>query len=283
APPLEVRHFKGLVYEGFRKTQETLPEASLGLIVDGQYGEEVLKQATKEGFFTARCIEEPNSSSLNFLENKEAESILRTWPKNTVVKVLCRLTADPLPIEKLVNLYAATKNTGHQLLIECTNAVDPNDLPSIKEAINLCYEATIFPAWWKLPPIEDDLFWSEIAKTIERCDPYCQGILLLGENRALEHLSTTFRRIRQQQPLVKGFAVGRSIWGAAAQDWLQGKKTDQEVIDDITKNFAKLIETSKYRKDTYDSHTRERTGKNPHSHHGASPYFVPDSTKSRTL
>jgi 5-dehydro-2-deoxygluconokinase len=40
--------------------------------------------------------------------------------------------------------------------------------------------------------------------------------------------------------LVKGFAVGRTIFGAAARSWLSGAITDGEAVEDMARNYQRL-------------------------------------------
>ena len=42
--------------------------------------------------------------------------------------------------------------------------------------------------------------------------------------------------------IVKGFAVGRTIFNAAAEKWLKGEIDDDAAIDDMAQRFAALTE-----------------------------------------
>ena len=39
-----------------------------------------------------------------------------------------------------------------------------------------------------------------------------------------------------------GFAVGRSIFGAAAREWMQNNINDAAVIDDVANRYLRLID-----------------------------------------
>jgi 5-dehydro-2-deoxygluconokinase len=43
-----------------------------------------------------------------------------------------------------------------------------------------------------------------------------------------------------RQPLVKGFAVGRTIFADAARAWLAGRMTDAEAIAMMSERYARL-------------------------------------------
>ena len=110
-PSEKIFQFKSLVYQAVNKADSK--KARIGIIVDD---EEILKDAAKKNLFTARCIEAVDVNPLSFLEDKEASAILRSWPTEHVIKVLCRVPGQP--VKKLCDLYEATKQTGHKLLIE---------------------------------------------------------------------------------------------------------------------------------------------------------------------
>ncbi len=48
-------------------------------------------------------------------------------------------------------------------------------------------------------------------------------------------------------PLVKGFAVGRTIFGQPSGDWLSGKLTDDELIAEVSERYRRLIKLWKSR------------------------------------
>ncbi len=44
------------------------------------------------------------------------------------------------------------------------------------------------------------------------------------------------------EPMVKGFAVGRTIFNAAAEGWLAGRISDEQAVADMARRFASLVE-----------------------------------------
>jgi 5-dehydro-2-deoxygluconokinase len=41
-------------------------------------------------------------------------------------------------------------------------------------------------------------------------------------------------------PLVKGFAVGRTIFGSVARGWFEGSISDEEAVDEMAKRYSRL-------------------------------------------
>ena len=105
--------------------------------------------------------------------------------------------------------------------------------------IQTFYDAGVYPDWWKLEPFKTDAAWANATAAIERNDPRTRGIVVLGLDAPEAELAASFA-LAAKQPLVKGFAVGRTIFGNAARAWLSGKMTDDEAISEMTENYARL-------------------------------------------
>lgn len=228
--PEKTKEFKKLVIEAFNKVKRQNLQLPLGLIADHPLPE--------ADFPIFRCIEKPGVAPLEFLEGRKARQIIDSWPQHIGVKVLCPLLEDHLiTIKQLKNLQTACVETKRDLLIEF---VDPS-LKRIADVIELCYQHGICPEWWKLPPHGDPVTWKYLSSLIEKYDPQCFGILLLGQNHSPEELSLEISRIRCIDPRIRGFAVGRTIWSDAAQKFFSGQWSHQKIIDDIADKFFNLI------------------------------------------
>ena len=73
------------------------------------------------------------------------------------------------------------------------------------------------------------------ARTIR----YCRGIVLLGLEAPEDDLEAAFA-VAASEPMVKGFAVGRTIFNEAARAWLTGAIDDEAAIADMAAKFARL-------------------------------------------
>ena len=63
--------------------------------------------------------------------------------------------------------------------------------------------------------------------------------MLLGLEAPEEELEAAFATCAGA-PIVKGFAVGRTIFAEAAEKWLAGKIDDRAAVDDMAERFARL-------------------------------------------
>ena len=84
-------------------------------------------------------------------------------------------------------------------------------------------------------------FWRRCGDIVRANDPHLQGIIVLGKEAEPDVLASVFENAKSE-PLVKGFAVGRTIFAGAAQDWLNGRIDDDTAVANMTDLFAGLID-----------------------------------------
>jgi 5-dehydro-2-deoxygluconokinase len=218
-----------------------------GVIVDGTYGEELLCRLSGSGWWIGRPVELPGSRPLAFEEGMNVGLALRGWPAEQVVKCLLALHPDdpaPLMQQQLASVLAlqqACHATGHELLLELIPPRVPANGPdTLPRAMAVVYAAGIRPDWWKLVPPPDARAWMAIAEVIRANDAQCRGVLLLGLEASEDVLAKGFRAAAGE-PLCKGFAVGRSIFGDAANAWMAGTLDDAGVVAEVAARYQRLI------------------------------------------
>ena len=79
----------------------------------------------------------------------------------------------------------------------------------------------------------------KLEELIFKWDKFCRGVLLLGLDRPINELDVCFK-LAKSSKIVKGFAVGRSIFGKVAENWFSGKISNSDAIELMSKNFIKL-------------------------------------------
>jgi 5-dehydro-2-deoxygluconokinase len=196
----------------------------------------------------ARPIEQAGSTPLVFEGGGDVGLTLREWPVTQAVKCLVHWQpGDPPAIaeaqaRQLQVLGEACRETGHELLLELiANAKNPGDARATVEMIRRVYALGIKPDWWKLAPPEDPAGWRLIEDAIGEADPLCRGVVLLGFDAPLAELEASFAAAARA-PICKGFAIGRSIFGQPAEEWLSGKIDDDGAVAAMTRAYGRLIE-----------------------------------------
>lgn len=248
ADPARIPQLKTLLLQAAMQTaqQEGLAQKS-GILADTTFGQNALNEITGQGYWIGRPIEMPSSRPLQ-LEHGNIGSQLVSWPQEHVVKCLFFYHPnDPQSLreeqERLVSeVYQACCQSGHELLLEVILPSDnlDKDEKYYAQIVQRFYDLGVKPDWWKLPPQQPES-WQVIEKLIDQHDPYCRGILLLGLDAPAEELKAGFRNAQQCEK-VKGFAVGRTIFGAASRQWLAGELDDQQLMDATSENYRQLIQ-----------------------------------------
>ena len=173
---------------------------------------------------------------------------LREWARENVVKLLvfCHPGDDDktakMQIARVKRLFTAARRNGLEFLLEIIpSKVGPVDDGTSATLIQMFYDAGIYPDWWKLEPFRTEAAWANAVAAIERNDPRTRGIVVLGLDAPEDELAASFA-LAAKQPLVKGFAVGRTIFGDAARAWMQGEMTDAEAVAQMADRYARLCE-----------------------------------------
>jgi len=219
-----------------------------GVLVDGRYGFETLAMAADTPYWIGRPIELPNSRPLAFESSADVATELATWPLGQVVKCLVFYHPDDeselreRQERALLRLFDACRKTRHELLLEI---ILPRGMEvasdTVARAIRRMYAIGVWPDWWKLMPHNDTENWRQIDAAIRENDPLCHGVLLLGLSASEEDVIASFA-VAAPFHIVKGFAVGRTIFHDVAREWLQNRIDDQAAIESLARKFSVLVE-----------------------------------------
>jgi 5-dehydro-2-deoxygluconokinase len=219
-----------------------------GILLDGRFGFDALAAAADYPYWIGRPIEAPKSRPLEFECSADVATEIAEWPLNQVVKVLCFYHPDDEPElrerqeRQLVRLFDACRKTRHELLVEIIAPPGmPSDGTTIARALRRLYDLGVKPDWWKLEPMDNPAAWRKVAQVIEGRDPFCRGVVLLGLSQPTKTLVAAFEATAAV-PMVKGFAVGRTIFNDAARAWLGGEIDDAAAIDMLRSNLSTLVE-----------------------------------------
>lgn len=243
----EIPRLKMLLLEANRQAAAAAGLAhNGGILADTTYGQEALNALTGEGWWIGRPIELPGSRPLQ-LEHGNIGSQLIDWPLEHVVK--CLVFYHPLDARELreqqealvAEVYRACCKSGHELLLEVILPAEATDRDEkyYAQIVEHFYQLGIKPDWWKLPP-QSSKSWQHISQLLDNFDPQCRGILILGLDAPADELKAGFAAAADV-PWVKGFAIGRTIFGEPSRRWLSHDYSDQQLIEAVKQNFLALI------------------------------------------
>ncbi len=244
APKARIGQFKELCLKAALKVADG--RAGHGILCDERLGRRALYQAAGTGLWIGRPVETPGSRPLTLEIGRDYGSALAEWPVDHVVKVLCFYHPDddePMKADQeavLLRLADAARANGLELLVELI----PSSVGEVSEKttaiiMERLYHIGLRPDWWKLEPLETDAAWLAVTAVIDRCDPWCRGILLLGKEASPADLERRFM-IAARHERVRGFAVGRTVFTDAAKAWLAGRIDDEQTVVEMARNYQTL-------------------------------------------
>lgn len=250
APHERIAAFKLLAVAAATRVARGRP--GFGMFLDGRYGRRALRVASQAGLWTARPVERTGSRPLDFeggADGTVAVSLgaqLVEWPVSQVAKCLCFYHPDDsdalkaLQLRELLRVQDACRCLGRDLLVEIIASKHGKlEDDTFARILQTLYGEGLRPDWWKLEPQRSRAAWQATGEVVERCDPYCRGILLLGLNAPIDQLEAAFEAAAT--PWVRGFAIGRSIFAEPARAWLAGSIDDDTAVGVMAQCFDRLV------------------------------------------
>ncbi|MDE2397365.1 MAG: 5-dehydro-2-deoxygluconokinase [Burkholderiales bacterium] len=242
-------------------------QGKIGVLIDGRWGLDALCAATGRGWWVGRPVEQPGSRPLAFDGTRSIGTALVEWPREQVVKCLVAYHPDDEATlrvaqeERVQELCQATRASGHDLLLEVIpppNPVRPEPVEGparmprastgsarteggddvVLRAVKRFYNLGVKPEWWKLAPMQR-ASWDALSALVAERDPSCRGVVLLGLAQPMERLVEGFAAATH--PIVRGFMVGRTIWGDSSRAWLAGTIDDAALIGRVAERFGMLV------------------------------------------
>ena len=244
-----IADFKALVADAVLSVAAT-PRGGvrLGAIVDGRHGGKALARLAASGAWLGRPVELPGSRPLEFEARSGIGLELLSWPRRQVIKCLVNYhPADPIELRlaqeaRLAELADAAAVLERELLIEviCSGPGRGVDARTTPRVLRRLYHLGLRPAWWKLEAQADES-WREIAEIVAAHDPLCRGALLLGLDASEEQVAQSFD-VAARHAICRGFAIGRTIFGAPARAWLAGAIGDAGAMALVAAGYARMID-----------------------------------------
>lgn len=244
ADPARIGAFKRLCLAAAQRVADG--RAGYGILCDPRLGADALAAAAGTGLWIGRPVERPGSRPLALEIGRDFGTALAEWPLEHVVKVLCLYHPDDPPDlkerqeEVVLRLAEAARGNGLEFLLEIVaSKAGPLDDDTTARAMARFYDLGVRPDWWKLEPLRSDAAWRAACAVIAERDPWCRGIVVLGLGEGEDALAQSLTLAARHEP-VKGFAVGRTIFGEAARAWLAGTIDDEAAIADMSARFTRL-------------------------------------------
>ncbi|MDP9044524.1 MAG: DUF2090 domain-containing protein [Pseudomonadota bacterium] len=254
---------KRLIYEGFlHALTEGVPATHAGILVDEEFGAEVLRDAKARGAITALSVEGSGSDEFHF-EYGDAfgAHILAFEP--TFAKVLVRYNpqgdaeVNARQTERLARLSAWCRSHQQRLMFELLVPATPGQLAQfagdparydlgarpalMQQSIETLQDAGVEPDVWKIEGLDRAEDCRRIVASACRGGRLAVSCIVLGRG-ADDTRVASWLKTAAAVPGFIGFAVGRtSFWNPVA-DYESGKATRVEAAARIAARFADWVE-----------------------------------------
>lgn len=267
-PPLDaeqqalVEDSKQLIYEGFLQAlQGKVPKSAAGVLVDEEFGANILRDARQRGYVTALSVERSGSDEFQFeYGDAYAEHIEVFDP--TFAKVLVRYNPEDdaamnrRQAERLAALSGYCERSGRDLMFELLVPATPAQLKSVKgdknaydlhlrpklmvEAIRTLQESGVEPAVWKIEGLDQRDACERVVEVARRDGRSKVTCIVLGRG-ADDAKVRGWLETAASVPGFTGFAVGRTSFFDAVADFEAKRATRQQAAQRIADQYTTWV------------------------------------------
>ena len=260
----KVKEAKQMIWQAFTKVQRrfwlrprrvksALPAGTLGILVDEEFGTEILRAARKLGAVTILTTEKSGQQVFDFEYGAKFGSHILKFKPN-YAKVLVRYN----PVNKKDNLiqlkrlrkisdFCQQKKIGFlfELLVPASltqskkygKTYDLKARPALTLAtLKEIQAAGIRPDIWKLEAMYKGADWEKIIKVVKKD----AKIIVLGRAGSKALVRQWLKTAAKFKEII-GFAVGRTIFFPPLEKFIAGKINKKKAIDMIARNFEYFI------------------------------------------
>jgi myo-inositol catabolism protein IolC len=255
---------KKVVFEGFQQGSiaSGLVKASLGVLVDEQFGAEVAHAAKEQGFTLAMPVEKSGQDEFDFEYGDSFGDHIMTFDP-AMSKVLVRFNPEgdgAMNARQAVKLQALSDwlhARDRKFLFELLVPAEPHQLESVggdtdrfdkevrpdlmRVAIYELQAAGVEPDVWKIEGLDREEDCEAIAQqctTGGRDDVKCVVLGRGADDAAVDHWLMTGSGV----PGYAGFAIGRSIWWDPLKGFVDGSVERVAAATQIGKNYQRFID-----------------------------------------
>jgi 5-dehydro-2-deoxygluconokinase len=247
-----------LIYDAIKKAVDMgIPKNAVPVFTDDTFGADVLVDAAHDGFMTVLTTEKSGTHFFDFEHgNTFADTIQQFKP--TFTKALVRYNPEGnkddnrRSLENLKRLSDFSHEHGYKFIIEPLIAATEDQLDSIGGAkdvydetlrpslttrmITEMHEAGVEPDIWKIEGFKDPANYALVVAAARVGGRDRVSIISLGRNETDETVEQ-WLRAGSQTPGVIGFAIGRTIFLEALQQFQSGTLSHDEAVQRITEKF----------------------------------------------
>lgn len=255
----KIQDYKHLVYEGLLwAIAHGTPKAAAALLVDEEYGTQILKESKEVGLRQILTLEKSGTPELELEDGKNFAIRLDKW-RPEYGKVLVRYNPNDDAAknfrvkEKLKAVSEACAARNIKFLLELLIVKSEMDKDVSTEAFELhlrpellrvamreFYAAGIEPQVWKVEGMEDALELAEVALAAQSGGRTDRGLVILGRDED-EQKVENWLRVGTTVKSVVGFAVGRTVFKEPLLQYDRQELTRPAAVAEIGKRYLEYV------------------------------------------
>jgi len=254
---------KMLIYEGVQQAlADGAPREAAGILVDEEFGADILRQARKEGVVFAMPAEKSGQDEFDFEYGEDFGAHIEEFDP-TFVKVLVRYNPEgdaelnARQTERLKRLSDWLHGNDRKFLFELLVPAEPGQLEAVGGdedrydagvrpglmlgTIAALQKGGVEPDIWKIEGIdarEDCMRIAEQARSGGRGGVACVVLGRGADDDKVAH----WLRMGAGVPGYLGFAIGRTIWNPPLKAFLAGELDRPAAAKAIGDNYRKFID-----------------------------------------
>jgi myo-inositol catabolism protein IolC len=250
---------KAVIYDGFREAlRNGMPRDVAAILVDEEFGADILRDATRNGYLTAMATETSGDEEFEFEYGADFAAHIRAFSP-TFAKVLVRYNPEgdaalnarqTARLEQLADYCSGARQLFmFELLVPATPvqlagvggqqaAYDLTRRPAlVVETIRTLQNAGVEPDAWKIEGLDRREDCERVVQTARRDGRSNVGCIVLGRG-ADEQKVVAWLETAASVPGFVGFAVGRTSFWDAVADWVAKRITRDEAVSRIARRYA---------------------------------------------
>lgn len=253
-----VQEVKHIVYQAFEKALSTVPKDAAAILVDEQFGSEILFDAKEKGYITIVPTEKSGQKLFDFeYGEKFGEHIQKFEP--TFVKALLRYNPEEstpssaVQRQRIKTLSDFCKSNIYKLLVEVLIPPTDEQLASVMndkrrydseirphlmvQTIKEFQDSGVEVDVWKLEGMNSERDYEEIVAQARSNGRSDVGIVVLGRGENREQVEE-WVRVGARVSGVIGFAVGRTIFWEPLYFYKEKKLSREDAVERIAEGYG---------------------------------------------
>lgn len=255
---VEISRYKRIIFNGFRQAiTDGIPKDKAGILVDEQFGSDILRDAKRDGYLTACSVEKSGQEEFEFEYGSDFKKhIFDIGPD--FVKVLVRYNprgnnaANLRQVEHLQILSKFCNENKFQFMFELLVPATAEQLAHIDsnsrlydielrpqlmvDAIRELQSHGVEPDLWKVEGLTKKVDYEKIVQQAQSNKRSRARLIVLGRGENRETIKQWLSTAASTSGFI-GFAVGRTVWESTLKEFKAGKFSMDDAILDISKTF----------------------------------------------